>query len=65
MSGGVSNNNQRSMKEEAEPCNSVAVSQATTGEELLKFFKSSPLQGVELNLDNRDTSTGREATFDD
>lgn len=55
---------QQNQKEGAEPCNSVAVTQATTGKELLEFFKSSPLRGAELNFDNRDKSTGRVATFD-
>ena len=61
----VSNDIQRNMKEGAEPCNSVALTQATTGAELLEIIRSSSLQGVELNLDDRDKSTGRVATFDD
>jgi len=61
----VSNDIQRNVKEGAEPNNSAALTQATTGAELLEFLQSSPLQGVELDLDNRDKSTGRVATFDD
>ena len=61
----VSNDIQRNMQEGAEPYNNVALTQATTGAELLEFFQRSPVQGVELNLDNHDKSTGRVATFDD
>ena len=61
----VSNDIQRNMQEGAEPYNIVALTQATTGAELLEFFQRSPVQGVELHSDNHDKSTGRVATFDD
>lgn len=51
----------RQVREALEPISPAP--KAKTGLELVEFFRSSPLAGVDLELD-RDASSGRSAPFD-